>query len=84
MSAERATRIAAALAALALTACAAAEPADEEVPPDVELLEYLGSWDGSDEDWLLVSDEKADAETDDERSAPARDGEESQESEHES
>jgi hypothetical protein len=28
---------------------------DDELP-DVEFLEYLGSWDESDEDWLLVSD----------------------------
>jgi len=83
MSADGAAGIAAALAALGLWASAAAEP-DEDVPPDVELLEYLGSWEGPDEDWLLVGDGKADAEKDEERSDPAADSEESQESEHES
>jgi len=76
-------RILAALATLGLSASAAGEPA-EEAPPDVELLEYLGSWEGSDEDWMLVSEATADTEKDDERSDPAADGEESQESEHES
>lgn len=31
--------------------------AAEEIQPDLELLEYLGSWEESDEDWLLFSDE---------------------------
>jgi len=33
--------------------------AEEESPgmPELEFLEYLGSWETSDEDWLLFSDE---------------------------
>ena len=29
---------------------------DEEELPDLEFLEYLGSWDESDEDWLLFNE----------------------------
>ena len=31
--------------------------AADDIQPDLELLEYLGSWEESDEDWLLFSDE---------------------------
>lgn len=31
--------------------------AADEIQPDLELLEYLGSWEESDEDWLLFSDD---------------------------
>jgi hypothetical protein len=32
-----------------------AQAADEvPAPPDAEFLEYLGSWDGNDEDWLVA------------------------------
>ena len=34
--------------------------ADEAEAPDLEFLEYLGSWEESDEDWVLLA---ADAET---------------------
>jgi|AP95_1055475.scaffolds.fasta_scaffold196643_2 hypothetical protein len=37
--------------------CASLVLANEEVLPDIEFLEYMGSWDASDEDWLLFSDE---------------------------
>lgn len=30
--------------------------ADDE-PPDIDFLEYLGSWEESDDEWLLFSDE---------------------------
>ncbi|NIW24027.1 MAG: hypothetical protein GWN29_05325 [Gammaproteobacteria bacterium] len=46
------------LAALAV-AQAAAMPiaaADEVDVPDLDLLEYLGSWQGDDEEWLAVSE----------------------------
>ena len=34
----------------------ASHAADEvPVPPDAEFLEYLGSWDGDDEDWLVAA-----------------------------
>ena len=29
--------------------------ADEQEVPDLEFLEYLGSWDESDEDWVLFA-----------------------------
>jgi len=32
--------------------------AQEAEAPDLELLEYLGSWEESDEDWILFSEEK--------------------------
>ena len=53
------------LAALAIMQ-AAATPlagADEPDAPDLALLEYLGSWQGDDEEWLAVSewDAKSDA-----------------------
>ena len=55
--------------------------AEEEVP-DVEFLEYLGMWEESDEDWLLLEEAMA-AETE-ERSDPAPQGEESMENDDES
>jgi hypothetical protein len=57
---------------------------DDELP-DVEFLEYLGSWDESDEDWLLVSDVKRVREEimKDEGSDPAPEGEKSMETEDE-
>ena len=30
--------------------------ADERDTPDLDLLEYLGSWQGDDQEWLAVSD----------------------------
>jgi hypothetical protein len=59
--------------------------AGDDSLPDVEFLEYLGSWDESDEDWLLISDvEKAREElTKDERRDPGLQGEESTETENE-
>ncbi len=56
--------------------------ADEDEVPDIEFLEYLGMWEESDEDWLLL-DEDAVAEND-ERSDPVPEGEESPGNEDES
>jgi hypothetical protein len=56
--------------------------AEELEQPDAEFLEYLGLWEGSDEDWLIF-DEPVVAETD-ERSDPAPKGEESAETKDES
>lgn len=64
-----------------LLGCGLAVAEDEELP-DMEFLEYLGSWEGSDEDWLLF-DEPVTAEVD-ERSDPAPEGEESTEKTDES
>lgn len=58
--------------------------ASAEEVPDLEFLEYLGSWEESDEDWLLFN--KLDAEqaaADAERSDPAPEGEESTEKDDE-
>ena len=56
--------------------------ADEEVSPEAEFLEYLGMWEATDEDWLVL-DEVQVAETE-ERSDPAPEGEESTEKDDES
>ena len=52
--------------------------ADEAEAPELEFLEYLGSWEESDEDWLLLAaeavDKKESEETIDE-SEPAPNGE---------
>ncbi|MEX0976924.1 MAG: hypothetical protein WDZ50_07500 [Woeseia sp.] len=54
----------------------------DDTLPDAEFLEYLGSWEGSDEEWLLVQSDalRETATDDDERNDPAPDGEESTES----
>ncbi|MDH3418627.1 MAG: hypothetical protein OEQ25_04650 [Gammaproteobacteria bacterium] len=62
---RRAARQLGGLAALAIMQ-AALMPlagADEPEGPDLDLLEYLGSWQGDDEEWLAVSewDAKSDA-----------------------
>lgn len=64
-----------------LLGCGLVLAADEELP-DLEFLEYLGSWDGTDEDWLLF-DEPVTAEVE-ERNDPAPKGEESTEKTDES
>ena len=64
-----------------LLGCGLVLAADEELP-DLEFLEYLGSWEESDEEWLLFEEPiTADAE---ERSDPAPEGEESTEKTDES
>lgn len=46
--------------------------AEETEIPDLEFLEYLGSWDESDEDWVLFAEEDAEpAESDQDDSSPA-------------
>ena len=69
--------------------------ATEDATPDAAFLEYLGSWEESDEDWLLVRNrdnlrevlEQDEPEQDepeqDERTDPAPQGDESTEAEHE-
>ncbi len=62
-----------------------AAAADEE-QPDLEFLEYLGSWEGTDEEWLLFDQIEREAAAKDgkKRSDPAPNGEESTELENES
>ena len=56
--------------------------AAEEEAPDIELLEYLGMWEETDEEWLLL-DETMTADNE-ERIDPAPEGEESMENDDES
>jgi hypothetical protein len=63
----RHSRIVLALAAIGLAA--AAEAQDDE--PDLSFLEYLGSWQESDEEWLIVAE--MDDELTDEDEAPIDD-----------
>ncbi len=64
-----------------LLGCSLVLAADEEIP-DPDFLEYLGSWEESDEDWLLF-DEPVTADVE-ERSDPVPEGEESTEKTDES
>ena len=79
MSAERAMR--AMLLGLAMCGTDLAVAADEEAP-ELEFLEYLGMWEETDEDWVML--EETMAAGNDERSDPAPEGEESTENEDES
>ena len=59
-----------------LFGCGGATFADEQEVPDLEFLEYLGSWDESDEDWVLFADDGDDQEgPEDEQRQPAPQGE---------
>jgi len=42
---------------------------DEDELPDLEFLEYLGSWEESDEDWLLFNELDGEPAASDEREA---------------
>ena len=79
MSPDRA--IGSLLSGLLLISGGAVLAADEE-DPDVEFLEYLGMWEESDEEWMIL-DEVTLAEND-KRSDPASEDEESPEKEDES
>ncbi len=79
MSAER--RLRTFLCGFALCTSSLLLAAEAEAP-DTEFLEYLGMWEESDEDWLLL-DETVMAENE-ERNDPVLDGEESTENEDES
>ena len=69
------------LVACGLLACGSSAVFAEEDAPDAELLEYLGLWDESDEEWLLL-DEMVTA-GNEERSDPVPEGEESLEKDDE-
>ncbi len=60
--------------------------AANEEQPDMEFLEYLGSWQESDKDWLLFTapENEAVAADEQERSDPAPAGKESTETDDES
>jgi len=57
--------------------------ADEEAP-EIEFLEYLGMWDGSDEDWVMFSGSAKAENLEQERSEPAPESEDSTEKSDES
>lgn len=67
-----------------LLGCNGVVLADDE-QPDMEFLEYLGSWEESDEDWLLFDTRNGEAALADEkrRIDPAPGGKESTESDDE-
>ena len=60
--------------------CGPVLAADEELP-DMEFLEYLGSWEESDEEWLIFAEAKETADA--ERSEPVPQGEASTEKDDE-
>ena len=69
-----------------LLGCSGIVVAEDEEMPDMEFLEYLGSWEESDEDWLLFDESTGEAVAADseKRIDPAPRGKESTESEDES
>lgn len=70
--------------ACGLFACSCpAMPTDDD-QPDMEFLEYLGSWEESDEDWLLVNEVATEVAKEEKRSDPVPEGEESTELQNES
>ena len=71
------------LGATFLGLCSLAVLADEE-PPEIEFLEYLGMWQGSDEDWVMFSESSNADNHDQERSEPAPEGKDSTEKSDES
>ena len=70
-----------ALAGVFLLAVSLARAAEEDLP-EIEFLEYLGSWEESDEEWLIF-DESIPADME-KRSDPVPQGKESTETEDES
>lgn len=83
MSAEQARNIG--LLLILLSGCVAVLPgrvnAAEDMP-DMALLEYLGSWEGSDEDWVLLTEEER-AATENTGSERVAEGDATQESDDE-
>jgi hypothetical protein len=69
------------LCAVALCSSLFAVAADDEAP-DSDFLEYLGMWEESDEDWVIIDGVTAAAT--EERSDPVPEGEELQEIDDES
>ena len=68
-----------------LLGCTGIVAADDETMPDMEFLEYLGSWEESDEDWMLFSEVVAkQAASETKRTDPASEDEESVENDDES
>lgn len=66
-----------AIATLLLSSLVAAD----EPLPEMDFIEYLGSWEESDDEWIIFDDSRDT--TEEERSDPARKGEESPEKDDE-
>ncbi len=68
-----------------LFACSGIVAADDDVMPDMEFLEYLGLWEESDEDWVLLAAEAVEqVASENQRTDPASKEEESVENDDES
>ena len=68
-----------------LFACSDVVAADDEGMPDIEFLEYLGLWEESDEDWVVLAAEAVEQiASEDERTDPASKEKESVETDDES
>ena len=68
-----------------LIGCSGAVVADDEMLPEMEYLEYLGSWEESDEDWVLLRDVVTEqVASEDKRTDPASNEKESVETDDES
>ena len=68
-----------------LIGCTGIVVADDETMPDIEFLEYLGSWEESDEDWVVLAAEAVEqVASEGERTDPAAKEEESVEIDDES
>ena len=65
-------------------ACTWPATAADDDQPDMAFLEYLGSWEESDEDWQVLDDGVLEMAKEEQRSDPAPDGEESTEQQNES
>jgi hypothetical protein len=68
---------------------AGAAQADDEEAPDLEFLEYLGSWEASDEDWVIFTASMEEQETSEDKenvqgSDPSPDGDKLAELDNES
>jgi hypothetical protein len=70
------------LIAILLIVCSVAVVADEELP-EIEFLEYLGLWEGSDDEWVMFNDPLNADNKDQQRSDPAPESEESTEKQDE-
>ena len=63
----------------------ATQAGEQEPAPDAEFLAYLGMWEETDEDWMLLDEAQiAEMQEADERSEPAPEGEDSSEKTDES
>ncbi len=68
-----------------LFACSGIVAADDDVMPEMDFLEYLGSWEESDEDWVLLAAEAVEqVAAENKRTDPASKEEESVETDDES